>query len=55
MCSCYGMSPCAYLFPDVACAHFRLLIDTLVYTAGRPAQMKDAWNRAAVSAGIQLK
>jgi len=55
MCSCYGVSPCAYLFPDVDCPHFRLLVDTLVYNAGRPAQMKDDWKRAALSAGINIK
>ena len=54
MCSCYGKSPCEYLFPDVECAHFRLLIDTLVFQVGRPPQIKDAWDRAALGTGIKL-
>lgn len=40
MCSCYGVTPCSYLFPDCECPHFRLLVDTLVYNVGRPEQLK---------------
>ena len=40
MCSCYGKSPCEYLFPEIECPHFVLLVDTLVYNIGRPSQLK---------------
>ena len=54
MAACYGKSPCEYLFPDVECHHFRLLVDTLVYNVGRPEQMKMEWQKAALSAGAKI-
>ena len=40
LCSCYGVTPCSYLFPDIECPHFRLMVDTMVYNVGRPEQLK---------------
>lgn len=54
ICYCYGKSPCYYLFPDVECPHFILLVDTLVYNVGRPPQLKAEWQRAALSAGAKV-
>ena len=55
MCECYGKSPCDYLFPDVECHHFRLFVDMLVYNVGRPPQIKESWERAALGTGVKLR
>ena len=55
MCYCYGKSPSEYLFPDVECPHFHLLVDLLIYNVGRPEQVSQEWKRAALSAGVKIQ
>ena len=40
MCSRYGKPPSDYLFPQVECPHFRLLVDTAVFNIGEPELVK---------------
>ena len=54
MCVCYGKPPSAYLFPDVECPHFRLLVDKLVFNIGEPERQKLEWKKAGVAAGAKL-
>lgn len=54
MCYAYGRNPCSYLFPDVECPHFVMLVDMLVFNIGEPVRQKDAWERAALGTGAKL-
>ena len=55
MCAHYGKPPCDYLFPDVECPHFRLMVDTLVFNIGYPKQEEMRWKRAALASGAGIK
>ena len=55
MCAAYGKSPTDYLFPDVECPHFRMLVDTLVFNIGEPEIEKNRWKRAALAGGSPAK
>ena len=55
MCVAYGKNPCSYLFPDVECPHFIMLVDTLVFNIGEPPMIKERWERAVAGTGAKLK
>ena len=54
MCSRYGKPPCDYLFPQVECPHFRLLVDTAVFNIGEPELLKSEIERTAIAGGAKL-